>query len=136
MASQDLGGFGIVRSVPRVYVDPAYSATDSEINEVIVADLVMVHVEAGIDSLPLLRLRIVHDLLFIALLERIKVTKLVRARCAKCGLFCGFARVHAHPHPPFPVDRYAARIGRTLPGVRTDVRRVRVLSAALILSWK
>src|SRR5437867_1545105 len=118
-----LGSFGVMGLVPGIDVDPRDPAADPEIDNVILADLIMIRAEARVDMPPLTRFRIVHGQLPVTLFQRIEVAELVRARPAEGRLLLALTIADCHPHASFSVDGYAARIGGTLPDLGTEMRR-------------
>ena len=89
MRSLDIMGF-----VPDVDVDPGNGIAYSEIDEVVVANLVVIRAEASIDLGPLLSLRVVQCQLTRAVAQREKLTKLVRPRSAEWRLFLVIAAAY------------------------------------------
>ena len=112
-----LGGFGVVRLVPRVHVDPADRAVHPEVKVVVRVEHVVVGAEAGVDVLVLVGLLIVLGDLTSAAPQRVVGRELVRARRAERRLLLQLTQPDRHPEPPVLIDGGAAHVGGTLPHV-------------------
>src|SRR5262249_49916107 len=71
--------FGIMRLIPGVHVHPPHGVVAARVvDEVVVAELVVIDAEAGVHDLPLLRFRIVVGCLLAAATVGIVLAELIR----------------------------------------------------------
>ena len=114
---------GVVRLVPGVHVDPPDGAVLTEIQEVVVAHLVVVGGEAGVDLLEGAGRRVIDRDLPARPRYRVVRPERVLGRGAEVRLLVAVSQTRRHPHPALAVDGRAAHVGPARPDALAIVRR-------------
>ena len=134
-----LGRLGIFGLVPDLGVDPADAFPEPVVEALVFAELVVVGREAGVDLAERLGVRVVHERLPRAALDRKVVGECVRAVGAEARLLISTADATGQPDAPLTIHRHASwirlprpnrivavvrrgrRVGQDRGGVRRDL---------------